>query len=718
MEESGIKVLVVDDKKENLTAMAAILESPSYKIIKAESGEEALRYLLSNDVALILLDVQMPTLDGFETARAIKQRQKLRDIPIIFVTAVNREEKYITAGYGAGAVDYIFKPIDSQILKSKVNVFIDLFKSQEALRAAHDQLEHKVFERTKDLEIARAEAEAARMRAAFLAEASRTFSESFNFEDTIQNLIDFMVPRFADWCTVDVVNERQELVQVGVFHRQPEKTKLLQQIRETYPPNPGFPHGSVLVFQTGKSEFRPDVDENFLLDLGQNAEHLGLLQKIGVRSFLCIPMIARSRTLGVTTLAIGDSTRRYHQSDLAMAEDLISRAAITVDNARLYKEAQEANRIKDEFLATVSHELRTPLTSILGWARMLRSGKIGDEATSIRALEAIERNAKSQSQLIDDLLDVSRIITGKFLMDVLPVDLKRVLENALDSIGPLAEEKHLEFQSKVDPNIAPVSGDPTRLQQVFWNLLSNAVKFTENGGCITVSMEPVSCFVQISVTDTGKGINPDFLPHVFERFRQADSTTTRTHGGLGLGLAIVRHIVEQNGGSISVDSKGEGHGTTFTVLLPMMSLEERARFKHPEVRKGETPDIQGVKILLIDDNQDTREMLLFTLQEKNAEVRSTDSPAEALDIVSSWRPDILVSDIAMPGEDGYLLIEKVRRYERLQNRFTPAIALTAYAGIEDRKKALSSGFQSHIAKPVDTAELILMISSLTNRTFH
>jgi len=389
------------------------------------------------------------------------------------------------------------------------------------------------------------------------------------------------------------------------------------------------------------------------------------------------------------------------------------------------EELSKANRMKDEFLATVSHELRTPLNAMLGWATMLRSKKL-DEATMNRALETIERNARAQNQLIEDLLDVSRIITGKLRLNVRPVALVSVIEAAIDSIRPAAEAKNIRIQSILDPASGPVSGDSDRLQQVFWNLLSNAVKFTPKEGRIQIRLERINSHIEVIVSDTGQGIRPDFLPYVFDRLQQADSTTTRVHGGLGLGLAIVRHLVELHGGSVRADSAGEGQGATFTVILPIaifrpepLTLERVHPTISDRVPLTETSRLDGLKVLVVDDEADARELLAALLQQKGAEVRMAASAAEALAVMTQsltkQRPDILVSDIGMPNQDGYMLIRQIRALPAEQGGRIPAIALTAYARTEDRIKALSSGFQSHVPKPVEPAEFITVIANLVNR---
>jgi PAS domain S-box-containing protein len=385
-------------------------------------------------------------------------------------------------------------------------------------------------------------------------------------------------------------------------------------------------------------------------------------------------------------------------------------------------EAETANRAKDEFLATVSHELRTPLNAILGWSHMLRNTML-DEATTARALETIDRNAKSQAQLVEDILDVSRIITGNLRLDVRPVELSLIIESAIDSVRPAIEAKGIRLESVLDPRAGPVPGDSSRLQQVVWNLLSNAVKFTDKGGRVQVRLERVNSHIEITVSDTGRGIKTDFLPHVFDRFRQADSTSTRQHGGLGLGLAIVRHLVEMHGGTVEADSPGEGLGATFTVKLPLMIIHKDRRLEervHPTAATDtifeRSSMLNGLCLLVVDDERDTRELLVLILSEFGAEVKTCGTAIEALEMLEQVKPDVLISDIEMPDEDGYTFIRQVRKLDAERARNTPAVALTAYARVEDRMRALAAGFQMHVSKPVEPAELAVVIASLVERT--
>jgi len=392
------------------------------------------------------------------------------------------------------------------------------------------------------------------------------------------------------------------------------------------------------------------------------------------------------------------------------------------EQRRTAEELREANRLKDEFLATVSHELRTPLTAILGWAHLLRTGQL-DEKNAAGALETIERNARAQSQLIDDLLDVSRIITGNLRLDIRQLDPGSFIEPAIEALRPAAEGKDVRIRKVLDSGVAFVAGDPARLQQVVWNLLSNAIKFTPRGGTVQVRLERINSHIEIAISDTGIGIEPEFLPYVFERFRQADQKRTRRHGGLGLGLSIVRHLVELHGGTVHVDSPGEGRGTTFFVKLPVVPVQQKgdpAERVHPpegdSFASYDSPErLEGLRVLVVDDEVDTRELFRVALGKCGAEVLTAGSAADALAAIEEGRPDLLVSDIGMPGEDGYELIRKVRALPAERGGKIPAIALTAYARTEDRVRALRAGYHMHISKPVELAELLTVMASLIQR---
>jgi signal transduction histidine kinase/ActR/RegA family two-component response regulator len=410
------------------------------------------------------------------------------------------------------------------------------------------------------------------------------------------------------------------------------------------------------------------------------------------------------------------------EAEAALQRELEERESLLTREQMARAEAERANRLKDEFLATISHELRTPLNAIMGWSHLLRNGRI-DEATASRAVETIERNARAQAQLVEDILDGSRVIAGKLRLNIGSVDVASVINAAIDSVQLAAGSKSIQLAVILDPSARHVSGDAGRLQQVVWNLLSNAIKFTPSGGRVEVRVEHADASLHISVSDTGQGIDAEFLPFMFDRFRQADGTSTRRHGGLGLGLAIARHLIELHGGTIHAESPGKGCGAMFTIKLPLAAAPESLKSRCAETgalsplddtgpRLKPAPALDGVKVLLVDDDRDNLEILTVILVGKRANVHTAGSAAEALQVIKWYKPDVLVSDLAMPGEDGYSLIGKVRALEAGSAKQTPAIALTAYVRVEDRTRALTAGFNRFVPKPVEPNELTAAIASL------
>jgi PAS domain S-box-containing protein len=455
---------------------------------------------------------------------------------------------------------------------------------------------------------------------------------------------------------------------------------------------------------------------------GKNPPYHGMPKgHLPVRSYLAVPVKAASgEVLG--GLFFGHSrpgvfTEQHEQ----LVTGVASWASVALENARLYREAREADRLKDEFLAVLSHELRTPLNAIVGYSRLLRGGILSDEKAT-RGLETLERNATALTQIVEDVLDISRIVSGKIRLDVQPVELPLVVHNAVATVQPAADAKTIRVQTIIDPQVGPVSGDPNRLQQVVWNLLSNAVKFTPKHGRVQVRVERVDSHIEIVVSDTGVGIRPDFLPHVFERFRQADAGTTRETSGLGLGLSIVRHIAEMHGGSVDAASDGEGKGSTFRVRLPLMIVHEATAREPREHPRTETlaplkglKNLTGVRVMAVDDEEDALGLLRVVLEAAGAEVLTMSSTKEALQRLADAKPDVMVVDLGMPQMDGFEFIARIRTSSNEDIRDIPAAALTAFARSEDRTKALEKGFEMHLAKPVDPGELVASIATLVRR---
>jgi len=670
--EPKVNVLLVDDHPENLLALEAILDSLGQNLVKANSGKEALRCLLNHDFAVILLDVQMPEMDGFETATLIRAREKTRDTPIIFLTAFSTSDTLMFKGYSLGAVDYLLKPIQSEILISKVTVFVDLFKKTAEVKRQAAQLE------AVNAEIS-IQATTLRKQAKLL----DLTHDTIMVRDMSSNIVFWNngAQEMYGWAKEDVLGKNSHTLLQTKFP-QPLENIEAELARQ------GRWEGEVV--HTKRNGTPITVASRWALQ----KDELGLPSAI---------------------LEINNDISNRKQAEEERAQLICEQAA--------RQEAEAANRMKDEFIATLSHELRTPLNSMLGWARLLRTKKF-DEKTTARALETIERNASLQAQLIEDILDVSRIIRGNLRLNLHPVNLVPIIETAIETVRPAAETKaiRLEFiinSCKHSPLLTPhsrflVSGDSDRLHQVVWNLLTNAIKFTpkDEDRKVEVRLECNESCAQIKVIDTGIGISKDFLPYVFDRFRQADSTSTRSYSGLGLGLAIVRHLVELQGGTVGVESEGEGQGATFTVKLLLLEASREVVEQRSRGKENDAPlHLAGLRIIVVDDDTDTRDFLSTVLEDHGAKVTAVVSTNEALVAFEQLKPNVLISDIGMPVEDGYGLIRKVRALEAKQGGRIPAIALTAYASEEERTRILSSCFQMHLPKPVEPAELIAVVAN-------
>jgi len=552
-------------------------------------------------------------------------------------------------------------------------------------------------------------------------EARRREAEALG--DVGRHLAESLDPAEVGRRTVETVRDLLDTRMAVLYQADPAsgELRMLAGVGPTVEWNPVMPRGTAtvgLAIETRQPVTTPDVlsDPRIVLAPPSRAR----IERSGYRAVLAVPLLVQGRVVGA--LAVGDlQGRRFSADEARLLQTFASEAALALDNARLYAEehearraAEEASRTKDEFLAMLSHELRTPLTAMLGWVSMLRGGRL-EPAAAARGLEAVERNARLQLRLIEDLLDVSRIITGKFQLDPRPVDPGPVVEAAFEAVRPAAEAKGIRVEIALDRSAGPVWGDPARLQQVVWNLLSNAVKFTPRHGAVDVRLAREGAEVAIVVADTGIGIATDVLPHVFERFRQADSSTTRRHGGLGLGLAIVRHIVDAHGGTVEAASPGEGKGAVFTVRLPLIT----PALVEPGDGGGAEPDaredLAGVRVLVVDDDVDTLELVRVVLTAAGAEVRTALDAAGALAALREWRPDVLLADIGLPGEDGYALIHRVRALDAREGGRVPAGALTAYARASDRQRALASGFHAYLAKPVEPAALRRATAQLAGR---
>ncbi|MEP7213643.1 MAG: response regulator [Acidobacteriota bacterium] len=747
-EESRTNVLLVDDRPENLLVMQSILENEGHNLVSVSSGREALKFLLAEDVALILLDVQMPGLNGFDLAELIREREKTQDTPIIFISATSVDEAYVFKGYSLGAVDYLTKPVSPEIVKSKVNFFARLFRQNQEIKrqsalleeanvqldSMNVELELRVQRRTAELKSSNSKLEKqvasrkqSEARLAIEHSITRTLAQAESLESAAQPILDSFCQHLgasfaAIWTLDDSTTTLWCLAAAACSETMELRAIIDESLNGTFMPGIGVPgqvwdqNGPVWLDGEYHGKKYPRAQ---LATTAGIVTAVGFPIVIGDEFYGAIEIFAKEKLKDNQSLlnmffAIGSEIGQFVRRKRIETE----RENLLLREKTLRQQAEKANRMKDEFLATVSHELRTPLNSILGWGQILNVGGL-TESEQKNALEAIFRNAKSQSQLIDDLLDTSRLISGNIHLDLSPTEVTPLIEAAIEVARPSAIAKDISISYEFRTDITTITCDSQRLQQMVWNLLTNAVKFTSAGGSVYIVYDRVDSYVEITVSDSGNGIAPEFLPHVFDRFRQADSSSTRTHDGLGLGLAIVRHLAELHGGSVSVTSDGLGQGATFTIALPLtLTIGSTERLAERSSSNGSKPGaagakkLDGIRVLIVDDDADAAGMLRFALSLSGAEVRTTSSVPEAFVSLSEWLPDVVLADINMPGEDGYALITQLRSREPENGADIPAIALTAMARPEDSERALSSGFQMHIAKPVDIDDLSTAVRSL------
>jgi PAS domain S-box-containing protein len=603
-----------------------------------------------------------------------------------------------------------------------------LREQEHALRAAHDELELRVKERTTALEHAnerlrqeiaeRQRAEARREQAlieqrdtlAFLTAVSEGLAPVVRFEQLLEVMRSLPVPFAADWTMLHVVMEDRRVRSEPGVHVLPGLSSSLTRLAEVV--SGDLPADSLIarVIATRRPMIAGDITGDRGMGLLGIPGTGHLLQQLGIDSVAVLPLVGRARQSAVLVLGAA-AVGRYAGAGQMIVEELERRSRLALDRIELYHEAEEANRLKDEFLSTLSHELRTPLNAVYGWARILRTRPLDDYTA--HAVEVIERNSEAQKRLIEDVLDVSRIITGKMMLAMERLDIRTVLAAAVDAVRPALQAKRVRLETHLAENVSPVIADPNRLQQVFWNVLSNAVKFTGMGGLITVTLRSVDEWAEVQISDTGVGIRREVLPFVFDRFRQGDSSTSRTHGGLGLGLAIVRQVVELHGGTVKADSAGETHGATFTLSLPVDRLGDAettdGQGTNGALAAQRSPSLRGRRILVVEDHDDAREIVASVLGAAGAEVITASSNAEALDRLSRTTPDVLVADLGLPGEDGCALLARIRAMKIYD---LPAVALTAYARASDRERAIAAGFVHYVVKPVDPDELVGVIVSI------
>jgi signal transduction histidine kinase/DNA-binding response OmpR family regulator len=692
MNEAGAQanILIVDDKPENLLALEAVLQDLDQRIVRAYTGREALRCLLNEDFAVILLDVNMPGMDGFETAGLIRGRPSSQHIPIIFITAFG-DDPLVAKGYSLGAVDYLTSPFAPEVLRSKVGVFVSLYqmtaqtrRQSEALRRRAGQLQ-------------------------MLSTASIAINSAPSVEQMIRAVTDYARELIGShFCGSLILADPLQTHRPSPIRAAAAFSDRFSQWRnraiKLEPVAGTIIAQSPIAIRLSESELREHPDWEIFRKLELPTARGGLL---------AAPLSGRDgKNLGLILL-MDRGKESFSSDDEAILVQLAQITSIAIQNI-IFAQEREANRIKDEFLATLSHELRTPLNAIVGWTQILRTENLPDDAA--HGLDVIERNVKAQTKLIEDLLDVSRVSSGKMRLQMSDVPLEQIVQSSVDAIRPAADAKNIQLELEIGGS-AKISGDPDRLQQVVWNLLANAVKFTPPQGQVHVRLECVNHHAQIQIADTGQGIDGAFLPFVFDRFRQADNTMTRSHGGLGIGLTIVRHIVELHGGSVAAHSPGLGSGATFTVTLPTSPFHKAPSVPAVAPKNSAPHAVNGIKlsgkkVLVIDDEPDALELIREILSRAEAKVTAASSVREAMECMGKCMPHVLVSDIAMPGEDGFQMIQMLRQLPAASGGNTPAIALTAYAREEDRIRALTAGFQMHLTKPVEPQQLIAAVARL------
>jgi PAS domain S-box-containing protein len=648
-DEQLANILLVDDHPANLLALEAILSPLGQRLIRASSGREALQRLKGEQVAVILLDVRMPGLDGFRTADIIRRERSDAPVPIIFLTAADTDPAEILHGYERGAVDFLMKPFEPEILRSKVAIFVELYKKEQTVRRQAAQL------REQELET--------------LEHRSETRFRQLLDAVPISVVVTDRLRRPFYW------NE-SALLYTGV---RPDRLNQTGALLESIHPE----------------------------DLGQLAAEW-TTSDYDKRPFELKFRVRRND--GSYRWQLGRGVPQL--DDFGRVTGWILTATDIEDQAQALANAEAANRIKDEFLAVVSHELRNPLNAIIGWVHLLGSGNL-DEAKMRRAVETIERNVNLQVSLIDEILDLSRIVRDKVRLVCRPLDLTGSVRSALTALRPAAEARHLQLEWESDAQPVFVNGDPERLQQVISNLVSNAIKFTPKGGRVNIVLDHTETEARLTVTDNGIGINAEFLPHVFDAFRQADSSTTRQYPGLGLGLAITRRLVELHNGQVRAESRGPDQGASFTVTLPMLPAQTDV---HPDAAGqplSAPRSLSGLRILIVDDDADTREILSEILGGYGAEVAVAGSSRDALASIAHSAPDVLVSDIAMPGEDGFALVRALNQHVSTRDRRIVTIAVTGLSAPQHRRLAIEAGFQACMNKPLEPAQLIDYIINAT-----
>lgn len=684
-------ILIVDDLPGNLLIYRSILEELGENLITVSSGSEALKQVLEHDLAVVLLDVQMPIMNGFETAQLIRQRKRSAHTPIIFLTAY-ADEVEITQGYKTGAVDYISTPAIPEVLRAKVRVFVELFRMRQ-------QVAHQAEDQAR-----RTAAEEAANRFAFLSEASRALATSLDLEATLQSLVKFGVPHLADLSLVSLAEPTGKIARSIAAWTESQTSNSSASIEVDCQLASWLDEAiqRTLVSNTLRSQSTKTSPGPALANPSLPSEALA------VNSIVVLPLIARGRTLGALTYARRPGRSRFDHDELALAEELASRAAIAIDNALLVRDIQEADRHKNEFLAMLAHELRNPLAPVRNAMEVLRM-QGNQQKEFIWAHDLITRQVSHLVRLVDDLLDVSRITRGKIKLEMKLENAADVVAVALETVRPLIDAHKHSLTTTLPDEPLWINVDSTRLAQVLSNLLTNAAKYTPDGGHLSLDVRREGREAVFCVHDSGVGIPREMLSHIFDLFTQVDRSLARSQGGLGIGLTLVRRLVELHGGKVEAFSEGPGKGSDFIVRLPAHAQNDPAIEPHVDTTANGFAPSHAYRILVVDDNQDSADSLAMLLTLNGHKVRMANDGISALAMAQDYHPDVVLLDIGLPGLNGLEVAERLRAQPETQK--TLLIAVTGYGQEEDRKRSQLSGFDHHFVKPVD---INLLLKSLTD----
>jgi len=696
-------ILVVDDRPDKHVVFRAILDELEQNLYTATSGEEALRHVLQRDFAVILLDVNMPGLDGLETAALIRSRTKSAHIPIIFITADYTDEMRISKGYSLGAVDYLSSPVVPEILRSKVKVFVDLYLlAEQAKRRAEEHLA------LAEERAARSAAERANARFAFLAQASAALARSLEFDPTANELMRLAVPFLADAAALTFAGEegieaRTELAWNSALTGEPL-------CRESVPAiECGWWRDAIARVQgSGVSESFPDLSGAHPTS-GPAGPQPEIPRGSPLHSLVIIPLLARGRTIGVISLGTTSAGRTIDADLVAVASDVASRAAIALDNALLYRKIHDQDRRKNEFLAMLSHELRNPLAPITNAVHVLQTNDT-DAKRHDWAREVIGRQVKQLSRLVDDLLDVSRITQNKIELKIEAVDVAAVVAVAVETVRPLIDAQEHALSVLLPEQPMRIRGDFARLAQVLANLLNNAAKYTDRKGRIALIAEQEGAEIVFRIRDSGIGIPASALPTIFELFTQVEQTLDRSQGGLGIGLTLVERLVKMQGGSVSASSAGRNLGSEFTVRLPAMPVDQRVAAGRRAAERYNASSPGEFSVLIVDDNRDATDSMAMLLAMEGYDVRVAYDGPQALDSVRTARPDVILLDIGLPGMDGFQVAQRVRADSA--NSSIVIVAVSGYGQEEHRSRSTQAGCDHHLVKPIEPAVVSELLASL------